>query len=281
MKRVALLFVSLLGLTLSATAVFAKAPATDSPPIDCNPNSLHPIPYADILTKKRLWRLIDLKEKQNKPFFSHKKEMTRFIIEGVEAGLLTPYSDEDFANPVTKEEFFDKLKLPEAGDLSAGDKALGFTDDDDWGDDKAPKKGEVAEYFLPTEITLLELMEDVIFDKVRSRLVHDIQSIKLIIPADKFATGLRKEIGIFKYKDLAAYFDKQEIQWINVNNSAGHIPMTAAFELRLFSSIPVKLENPDDHTLADIYNKTPKAAALAAKTLEEKLLEEEYFLWEP
>lgn len=282
MKRVALLFLSLLGLTLSFTEVFAEEVDADSHHLGYNPNSLYPIPDSDILIKNRIWRHIDLKEKSNKPFFPHRKEITRFIIEGVEAGLLTPYSDEAFANPMTKEEFFDKLKLPEA-DVSS--EALGFTDDDDWGDHaqgaSATKKEKQSEYFLSSEISILELMEDKIFDKVKSVQVYDIQSIKLIIPADKFETGLRREIGMFKYKDLAAYFNEKEIVWINVDNNAGNIKMTEAFELRLFSSRIVKLENPDDNTIADIYNKTPKAAAIASKELEEKLLEEEYFLWEP
>jgi len=217
--------------------------------------------------KRRVWRHIDLREKQNKPFFPQKKDLTNFIIEGVKEGLLTPYSDEAFASPMTKEEFSENLKLPEADDPSGEGKSFDFTED--WGNEaqkgETHKKGQVSEHFLPSEVSILELMEDRIFDKVRSVQVHDIQSIKLIIPADKFETGLRREVGIFKYKDLAAYFDKHEIPWINVDNSASNIQVTEAFELRLFSSNIVKLENPDDNTIADIYNNTPKAAALASK----------------
>jgi Gliding motility associated protein GldN len=57
--------------------------------------------------------------------------------------------------------------------------------------------------------------------------------------------------------------------------------MTEAFALRLFSSRVVKLENPDDNTIAALYNKTPKATVTAFEKPEEKLLEKEYFLWEP
>jgi hypothetical protein len=57
--------------------------------------------------------------------------------------------------------------------------------------------------------------------------------------------------------------------------------MTKAFVPRLSSCRIPRLENPDDNTIADLYNKTPKAAAIASKKLEEKLLEQEYFLWEP
>jgi len=285
MKRVALLSVVFCGLGLGFTTVCLGEPAADGLRVSHNPHSLHPIPEKDILIKNRIWRHIDLKEKSNKPFFPHNKEITKFIIEGIETGLLTVYSDEDFTKSMTKEEFFERLKLPEADNPSEEEKALGFTDDDDWQDkaqeQAAAKEEKLPDYFLPNQVSHLELMEDWIFDKVRSVQVYDIQSIKLIIPADQFETGLRREIGILKYKDLAAYFDNKELSWVNVHNGAGHIKMTEAFALRLFSSRIVKIENPDDSTIADIYNQTPKAAVIASKALEEKLLEQEHFLWEP
>ncbi len=285
MKRVVLLSMGFWGLSFGFTTVCAGEPGADGPHVVHNPHSLYPIPEEDILIKNRIWRHIDLKEKSNKPFFPHNKEITKVIIEGIEAGLLTAYSDEAFTKSMTKEEFFEKLKLPEVDLLSEEEKALGLTDDDDW-HDKAPKKSAAKEeklpdYFLPNQVSHLELMEDWIFDKVRSVQVYDVQSVKLIIPEDQFETGLRREVGILKYKDLAAYFDDKGVSWVNVSNSAGSIKMTEAFALRLFSSRIVKIENPDDNTVADIYNKTPKAAVIASKELEEELLEKEYFLWEP
>lgn len=285
MKRIALLFIGFWGLSLGFTAVCAEESGSASPRVAHNPHSLYPIPEENILIKNRIWRHIDLKEKSNKPFFPHNNELTKVIIEGIEAGLLTAYSDEAFTKPMTREEFFEKLKLPEADNLSEEEKDLGFTDDDDWQDkaqeESAAKEKKLPDYFLPSQVSTFELVEDWIFDKVRSAQVYDMQSIKLIIPADQFETGLRREIGILKYKDLAAYFDDKEVSWINVNNSAGNIKMTEAFALRLFSSRIVKIENTDDNTIADIYNKTPKAAVIASKELEEELLEKEYFLWEP
>jgi gliding motility associated protien GldN len=285
MKRIALLCIGLLGLSFITPTVCAEGPGTNSPHLAHNPSALYPIPEENILIKNRIWRHIDLKEKSNKPFFAHENEITKFIIEGVEAGLLTAYSDEAFTKAMTQKEFFEKLKLPEADYPTEENTTLGFTDDSDWQDkakkEVGTKEEKSTEYFLPNEVSTLELVEDLIFDKVKSVQICDIQAIKLIIPADKFETGLCKEIGIFKYKDLAAYFDDKKAAWINVHNGAGHIKMTEAFSLRLFSSRIVKLENPDDNMIADLYNETPKAAVLASKDLEERLLEKEYFLWEP
>lgn len=286
MKRVPCLLIGSLSCIFSFTAVFAAGPDVERTRSAYNPHSLHPIPEEHILIKNRIWRHIDLKEKINKPFFPHQEEITKVIIEGVEAGLLTAYFDEDFTMPMTKEEFFEKLKLPESDHLSEEDRALEFMPDDDWQDKNQQETSVVtdeksSDYFLPSQVSILELVEDWIFDKVRSIQLYDIQSVKLMIPADQFETGLQKEVGILKYKDLAAYFDEKGTIWVNVKNSAGNIKMTEAFALRLFSSRIVKLENPDDNTVADIYNTTPKAAAIASKELEETLLEKEYFLWSP
>mmetsp|Transcript_10277 Transcript_10277/g.23740 ORF Transcript_10277/g.23740 Transcript_10277/m.23740 type:complete len:285 (+) Transcript_10277:3795-4649(+) len=284
MRHVVLMFFCFLCLDLGLVAVYAAELGTGGPYVAHNPHSLHPIPEEDILIKTRIWRHIDLREKSNKPFFPCNNEITKIIIEGVKAGLLTAYSDEDFTKPITKETFFEKLKLPEAGSVSE-EEALGFSDDDDWQgstrEASTTQEKRLPDYFLPSQISTLELMEDWIFDKVRSLQLYDIQSVKLIIPADQFETGLRRELGLFKYKDLAAYLDDQKTSWVNVSNSAGSIKMTEAFALRLFSSRIIKIENPDDNTIADVYNKTPKAALIASKELEEGLLEKEYFLWEP
>lgn len=274
---VLLLFANLF---MHSNTVWAEGEDENSIQEEHNPNSLNPIPYSSILMKKRIWRHIDLREKYNRPLSPYKKELARFIIEGVRKGALTPYKDEEFKQPISKEEFIDNLAIPEE-DTYEGD-ALDFADG--WGDDntkdKKKAKKKTKEYFAPNEITILEIMEDLIFDKVRSVQVYDIQSIKLIIPADKFDTGLHREIAIFRYKDLAPYLDQQNAEWLNVKNSAANVKATDAFSLRLFSSKIYKIENPNDHTIADIYSDSAESAALAAQEMAEAMVEEECFLWE-
>ena len=284
MRNIVFLFISALSVVGRPRAVSAEESIADAHKISAL-RSLIPISDEDILVKKRIWRDIYLEEKQNKPFFAHKKEITKYIIEGVKEGLLTPYQDENFSKPMSKEAFFDNLKLPEDSGTAEEQDTLGLADDD-WGDNDGKEKKTIEEpseiaHFLPKEVAILELMEDWIFDKTRSQQIYEIKSIKLIISEDKFETGLRKEVGIFRYKDLATYLDDKEALWINTQNSAANVKMTEAISLRLFSSRITKLENPNDNTIADIYDKTPKAAIIASKELEEKLLEEEYFLWKP
>ena len=53
-----------------------------------NELSVYPVNDAYIMWKKTLWRQMDLKEKQNQPFFSINGELPRVIIEAVKNGLL-------------------------------------------------------------------------------------------------------------------------------------------------------------------------------------------------
>jgi gliding motility associated protien GldN len=269
-------------LSAQQTTQPAEQPNTN-PYLASNLHSIHPIPEAHIMFRRRVWREISLKERKNRAFFSRGKEITKLIIEGVKEGALTPYMDDSLLVEMPIHQFWENLSLPKEESLSVEEKALGFTDATVWGEQKNPVSiAKEEEYFMPTEITILELMEDVLFDKVSSRLIYDIQSIALIIPANKFATGLRRVVATFKYKDLAAYFDShpQEAVWVNVQNNAGNIKITEAFELRQFDGRIVKVENPDDANVDDIYNKTPQSGLMASEQIKEELIELEYFLWE-
>ncbi|MEQ9302750.1 MAG: gliding motility protein GldN, partial [Marinoscillum sp.] len=46
---------------------------------------------AQVMFRKTIWRRMDMKEKQNRPFFSLNGEVSRLLIEAVDEGLLTPY----------------------------------------------------------------------------------------------------------------------------------------------------------------------------------------------
>ncbi len=255
-----------------------------------NPNSVYPILDADIMYKKRVWRRMDLREKQNKPFFAYNNEITKIIIESVKNGLITPYRSDSLVNPMTKEQFEENMKLPDVDiGLTEEEKAMGFEEDSDWGSssDWGDGGGEEAddnsaEFFYPNEVSILELAEDMVFDKKRSRLYYDIQSIRLVIPAERFETGLEKTVGVFKYRDLEALFRSMpdEAYWFNPQNNAEHKNLADAFVLRLFSARITKVSNPDDSYVVDVYNKSPRQGILASQWIEYQLMEKEHHLWE-
>jgi hypothetical protein len=78
-----------------------------------NDMSVYPIPYVNQMYKRTVWRRMDLKEKQNRPFFSTSNEITRIIIDAVNNGLIYPYVDDSLNKRMSKEQFLENLKLPD------------------------------------------------------------------------------------------------------------------------------------------------------------------------
>jgi gliding motility associated protien GldN len=128
----------------------------------------------------------------------------------------------------------------------------------------------------------MELKEDMIFDKKRSRMYHDIKTITLLVPSTLPAntSGIEKPIGTFKYSDLVKVFrnNPQNAIWFNAQNDAQHKNLADAFELWLFNSYITKVSNPGDSMLSDVYG-GQREGILAAQQTAADLVEYEYNLW--
>ncbi|WP_245964490.1 type IX secretion system ring subunit PorN/GldN [Rufibacter immobilis] len=272
------------------------------------PASARPIPASDVMFKKTVWRAVDLREKQNRPMFSTGKQITKLITEAVKRGELQAYRSDTLNTPISAQEFFTNLSPTSTGGggLTEAEKAAGFDQpaaaDDGWGNDDgwgtpAPKKKAATKStakatpapaaavttgneLLPNELYKLEIKEDVVFDKKRSRLYHDIQAITLIMPAKYNSLGFEKPIASFKYSDLARVFraHPDEALWFNQQNDAQHKNLADAFDLWLFSSYITKVSNVNDARLEEVYG-TGKKGLLAAQQAMEELIEFEYSLW--
>ena len=134
-------------------------------------------------------------------------------------------------------------------------------------------------------MNILRLVEDVIFDKRRSRLYYDIQAIQIIVPGSKTTTQVDEELGWFKYKDLERVFRNhpKKAVWFNRLNTAQNKNFADAFLLRLFHGTIRKIENPDDETIFEIYQgngRTYREAVWATEWAELELMEKEHNLWE-
>ena len=283
-----------------------------------NPDSVRPIDESNVMWKQRLWRRMDLNEKQNQPFFSKGNEITKYLMEWVQSGVLQPYKNDSLKTKITKEDFIKNLVMENIGNdnaLSDAEKAAGFGNetvggtaasaDDGWGDPKpktpaagitamegkTPAKNDgfnnptpVADnsnnLYYAKQLSVLEIREDAIFDKQRSRLYYDIQSITIIIPANMTTAGFDKNVGSFRYKDLDKLFrSNPNCVWYNEQNEAQHKNMADAFDLRLFHARLTKKGNSKDDDLDTIYGGS-KQGLIQSQQLEYKLMEMEHNLWE-
>jgi len=136
--------------------------------------------------------------------------------------------------------------------------------------------------YRPKDLYELELKEDMIFDKKRSRMYHDIKTISLHVPSalPSNLAGIEKPIATFKYSDLVKVFraNPENAIWFNAQNDAQHKNLADAFELWLFSSYITKVSNPSDSRLSEVYG-GDREGILAAQQTASDLVEYEYNLW--
>ena len=144
-----------------------------------------------------------------------------------------------------------------------------------------PPPATTAEY-RPKDIYQMELTEEMIFDKKRSRMYHQIKTVSLKLPSTlkDNVSGLEKNIATFKYSDLVKVFrnNPQMAIWFNAQNDAQHKNLADAFELWLFNSYITKVSNPSGDDLATQYG-SEREGLLAAQQTAADLVEYEYSLW--
>lgn len=311
--------ISLLGFVL---VLFGGSFISNAQEIDesgYNYNSVRPIRRADIMYLNTIWRRMDLREKQNEPYFAEDNQITKIIIDAVKAGVLRPFTTDSLNTRMSLNQFLENLKVP-GGDegLSKEDIEMGFGADDGggWGggDDGwgggggdgwggggggdswgggdgggdggagagagAAVAGEADEFFAK-QIPMLEIKEDVIFDRKRSRMYHDIQSITLIIPGDYYPSGIEKKLATFSYKELVenVFVDNPQASWFNTSNTSENRNLADAFDLRLFTARIIKYSNPKGAFIEDIYNGDLKMSLGKSQEYEHQMLEYEANLW--
>jgi gliding motility associated protien GldN len=303
--------------TIASTVAFAQAEVetsevnqafTEEMEEQYNPNSLNPIPVYEQHYKVRIWRSVDLAEKQNKGFFARNGEISKLLIDAIMSGEIADiYMYDSLTTKMSKEDFLKNLQQQDSqildtwtptndyytDDLKSynGKNYRALTDSRGANPETSPNEWAVTQEgkavtFLASDVSNLEIVEDVIFDRRRSRLYYDIQAVRLVIPGSKnVQTGFNKGICWLKYKDIEKMFraHPKKAIWFNRQNTAQNKNFADAFLLRLFYGPITKVQNPDDESLLDIYlaNGRPYREAIWAGEWEEiKMMEKEHNLWE-
>ena len=257
-----------------------------------NPLSLRQVHESYLMWKRTLWRRVDLKEKQNKPFFAMNRELSKIIISAVERGVLIPYRSDSVndVNVMSRDDFLINIQqenLDAEDDFEDGgfedDPFAAAIEDDPFAADE--KEVETGPIFIPNrEFSIFEIKEDLYFDRIHSRIYFDIQSISMYLPSDSFynLTGVEKPVASFRFIDLYNLFKSmpKEAIWFNDSNIAQHKNLGDAFLLRLFKGIIVKIANADDVRVSELYAKSRKDGIMASFKVEQDLMEWEANLWE-
>ncbi len=216
-----------------------------------NPSSVRQVLDADIMYRGAIIRRVDLSERNNKSFMPANNELTRVIAEAVRDKKVKAYypitdprtSGFQISSEINAEECYQKLTT--------------YLDEDGF--------GEVS--IRPESLYLIDIKEDLIFDRKLARMYWDIQSISIIIPQGITPETQAGEftVATFKYSELMTYFRENYEQsllkgtfedlrcfWFNPDNPRQHLCLADALELRLFDSRVIKVSNPEDKYIAEI-----------------------------
>jgi hypothetical protein len=229
--------------------------------------------------------------------------MTKLIIAAVKSGELSDiFANDSLTTRKSKEDFYKDLISQAGATYPTWDPTKDFYVDDPvtfngknylaTADSKgknpttSPNEWNVTTQgraidFGASEVYQCKLVEDVIFDKRRSRLYYDM--IGMQFSAFDSNSGTFKPLGWFRYKDLEKLFRNhvKDAVWFNRYNTAENKNYADAFLLRLFHGTLEKVENPDDDTIFDTYQGRLRQEAVWATEWEEmKMMEREHNLWE-
>lgn len=235
---------------------------------------------SDFMYRKGIIRAVDLREKQNKPFFARGHEISAFIIEAIRTGKLTPYTSDslDKGDEQTIEEFNHTLLLPNFEE----EKDTAYMTEEEKEDYILSLQNQTDNFYFPNDIYQMEISEDILFDKNQSVLEYDIKALTFFIPADHpdNIKGIQTPLVSVDYKECKELFAASPSAiWYNPKNDHQHKNLADAFQLRLFSSYIIKVSNPDDEYLMDVYG-YGKKGIIASQKAAMDILEFESNLWE-
>jgi len=224
-----------------------------------------PLREADVPWERRIWRIIDVREKMNLPFTYPLQPFFSIIAEAAKSGEMKVFKDENFKEMMTPEELMGKLVIT--------DTSLIFNPET-YEDEVVITVSPVN----PEEIQKYRVKEMWFFDKEASRMgvrILGIAPIKDYVDA---------ETGEFKYAIpmFWVYYPEarealSRYQVFNEQNDAAPGTWYDLFEQRHFSSYIYKQSNVLDLRLDDFYNGPDKGVE---RLMESERIKEELFNWE-
>lgn len=240
----------MLGITSKAQpGVFQPGDYSDGIYVKENAINRRFIPYthlreADVNWEKRVWRKIDMREKQNQPLYYPKEQVVsrislmQLMLKYVLAGQIIAFKDDEFLQPMELAEIRRQLVLQEdSSDVEEFD-AQGNSY-------MVKKPGMVDSTWIYENFTTLELKEDWFFDKQKSVLevrILGIGAYQYVEAKDGFL-----ELFWVYFPACRPYFAKHEVY--NAKNDSERRTFEDIFWKRQFNSIAIKETNVYDRLI--------------------------------
>lgn len=224
-----------------------------------------PVREADYYWEKRVWRLIDIREKMNLPFKNPDARFVTILLEAAKAGEIEVYDDEAFTSPLTIEQVMEKEK-------GKPDTIMRF--DVETYEDII----EIVQNDLnPEDIKLFRVKEVWFFDKeasvVRVRIlgIAPIKEVK-----DEFGSFMGVQPMFWVYYPDARHTLARHMAF-RTGNDASPLTWEDLLEMRFFSSFIYKERNVLDLGLKDIYSGVD--LLLEGEKIKQEIFHFEHDLW--
>lgn len=278
MKLGSLIIIGLILIGLSP--VNAQYKVLDKPWVKENTLTRRVIPYthvreADVMWHRRVWRIIDLREKINHPLYfpvnpiADRKSLFDVIKIGVNEGTMTAYNeiDDEFNIPLTKAEVKETMGFVEIIEQ--------YDDDGEIIEGAADKK--ITEY-ESSNIVGYRLKEDWFFDRERSKMevrILGIAPVRLNIDPE---TGENKgQVVMFWIYFPEARYVFANYDVFNRQNDAERRTFEDIFWKRMFNSYAYKKSNVYDRNNKEFL--TSMELLLEADKIKNELFIMEHDLW--
>jgi gliding motility associated protien GldN len=242
------------------------------------PMPLPAVREADVFWSKKIWRIIDLREKMNLTLYYPTSEMDdrmnliSLLLEGIENGQITPYDarlDDDFKVPMTFEQVQDAF-----GAESTIEETIDF-------DTGERKEVEIEGDIRPNEIKQFMIKEEWYFDKQSSSLNVRIIGIcpirEFVRENDESGQVMRQKVFWVYYPEARNLLATNLV--LNPYNEAQSMSFDDLFIKRFFNSYVVKESNVFNNRDITAYL-SGKSAMLESKRIEDEIFNFEQDLWE-
>jgi gliding motility associated protien GldN len=242
------------------------------------PMPLPSVREADVFWSKKIWRIVDLREKMNLPLFyptasiDGRMNLIDLLLKGIENELITPYDarlDDDFKVPMTfqqvQEAFGAEETTEETIDFDTGERKTVTIQGD-------IRPGEIKQYMIK---------EEWYFDKQASSLNVRIIGIcpirEFVRENDDTGQVQRQKVFWVYYPQVRELMAKNRA--FNPYNEAQSMSFDDLFVKRLFNSYIVSESNVYNNRQISAYM-SGKEAMLESKRIENEIFNFEQDLWE-
>jgi gliding motility associated protien GldN len=283
MRKIFLLIgIAALFLTVPQKAAIAQATDGVYKRDDIKSRKPTPLPYvreADVMWRKRVWRIIDLREKMNQPLYFPTSEvdsrynLVNLMLQGIKDGKITAYdarNDDEFKTPMTfeqvKEAFGATTRTQKVKDVDTGE----LTDK------------QIVGQIRSEEVKQFMVKEDWYFDKQTSTM--NVRIIGICPIREYFRDEdvnqenvQRTQVFWVYYPEARDLMASNEV--FNPQNTARNFSFDELFLKRRFNSYIVREENVYNNRSINQYLSS-KDAMLESKRIENSIFDYEQNLWE-